>query len=319
MTDPSAPTPKRGMVFPGQGSQSVGMLADCLDHPALVRVFEVVSTSCGQDLRQLAIEGPPERLGQTTVTQPLMLAADVAFYEIYRAEGGSPPEVLAGHSLGEYPALYVAGALDLAGLAGLVVTRARFMQEAVPEGQGAMAAVMGLAEATLEALCRSIPSGRVEAVNFNCPGQTVVAGTQVAVQELIERAREAGAKRAVLLPVSVPAHSSLMGEAARRFAGALADVSFHAPRIPVIHNADLTPHADPLDIRQALVAQLYSPVRWIDTIQAFRDHYGVGEILECGPGRVLTGLDRRCAPDLSHVALENRAAIEQMARSTRGS
>ncbi|MHB1543843.1 MAG: ACP S-malonyltransferase [Gammaproteobacteria bacterium] len=307
------------MVFPGQGSQAIGMLADCVNHPALLQVFGVVSGRCGQDLRKLAMEGPAERLGETTVTQPLMLAADVAFYEIYRAAGGRLPEVLAGHSLGEYPALYAAGVLDLAELADLVLTRAQLMQAAVPEGQGAMAAIMGLEVGPLVDLCSGITSGTVEAVNFNCPGQIVVAGTKTAVGELIERARAAGAKRAIFLPVSVPAHSSLMREPARQFEAVLAGTRLRPPRIPLIHNADLATHADPDGIRRALAAQLYRPVRWTDTIHAFRDHYGIFEIIECGPGRVLSGLGRRCAPDLSHVALENASTLKQYAQSGGGS
>lgn len=304
---------KRGLVFPGQGSQGIGMLADCADHPALLRVFDVVSSCCGSDLRKLALEGPAPVLGETTVTQPLMLAADIAFYEIYRASGGAPPEVLAGHSLGEYPALYAAGVLDLARLADLVKTRARLMQEAVPSGQGAMAAILGLAEGPLVALCAGITSGTVEAVNFNCPGQIVVAGTKPAVEALIEQARAAGAKRAILLPVSVPAHSSLMRDPAREFEAVLAGIDFRPPRIPVIHNADLETHTDAPGIRRALAAQLYRPVRWGDTIAAFRDRYGVVEILECGPGRVLSGLGRRCLPELRHEALENLDAMKQYA------
>ncbi len=304
---------KRGMVFPGQGSQSIGMLADFVDHPAVSRVFGLISARCGRDLRELALTGPTEVLGETTVTQPLMLAADVSFFEIYRDAGGQLPEVVAGHSLGEYPALYAAGVLDLPDLADLVVARARLMQEGAPEGGGAMAAVMGLPEDILLALCRDIPSGTVEAVNFNCPGQVVVAGTRAAVGALIEQVRAAGAKRAILLPVSVPAHSSLMRDAARGFAQVLAGVRFRPPRIPLIHNADLSTHLDPDGIRQVLAAQLYQPVRWTDTIHLFRDRYGIQEIIECGPNRVLTALGRRCAPDLEHVALENASVLKQYA------
>ena len=301
------------MVFPGQGSQKVGMLADLAQDPILVEVFETVSREVDRDLRRLAVEGPAEDLDSTTVTQPLMLAADVAFYAIQRARGGLLPGVVAGHSLGEYPALYAAGVLELPALARLVVVRARLMQEAVAPGAGAMAAILGLDDEALEAVCRTVTGGIVEPVNYNCPGQIVIAGERAAVEEAMAAARAAGAKRALLLPVSVPAHSSLMKTASRAYAHELAQIDFKPPVLPVVHNADLAAHPDPPSIREALVAQLASPVRWTETIQHLRDRYGVSRIVECGPGRILLGLDRRIAPELEHRSLEDRETILQYA------
>jgi [acyl-carrier-protein] S-malonyltransferase len=334
------------MVFPGQGSQKVGMLADLADDHVLVQIFETVSREIGRDLRRLAIEGPPADLDSTTVTQPLMLATDVAFYAIQRVQGGAKPGVVAGHSLGEYPALYVAGVLELPALARLVAVRARLMQEAVAPGAGAMAAILGLDGPALEAVCRNVTSGVVEAVNYNCPGQIVIAGERAAVEaamvaaraagakralllpvsvpahsSLMKKeaamvaARAAGAKRALLLPVSVPAHSSLMKKASRAYAHELAQYDLKPPVLPVVHNADLAEHPDPASIREALAAQLASPVRWTETIEHLRDRHGVSRIVECGPGRILLGLDRRIAPEIEHRSLENRETILQYAET----
>jgi [acyl-carrier-protein] S-malonyltransferase len=301
------------MVFPGQGSQKVGMLADLAHDPILVGIFETVSQAAGQDLRRLAIEGPPEALDVTTVTQPLMLATDIAFYALQRAQGGMMPVAVAGHSLGEYAALYAAGVLEIPALARLVAVRARLMQEAVVPGTGAMAAVLGLDDGVIEEVCRTVTAGIVEAVNYNCPGQVVIAGERVAVEQAIGAARAAGAKRALLLPVSVPAHSSLMKKASCAYAQELAQVDLKPPVLPVVHNADLEEHLEAASIREALVAQLASPVRWTETVRHLRDRYGVSRIVECGPGRVLIGLNRRIAPELGHVGLENRETILQYA------
>lgn len=306
---------RTAMVFPGQGSQKVGMLADLADDHVLVQIFETVSREIGRDLRRLAIEGPPADLDSTTVTQPLMLATDVAFYAIQRVQGGAKPGVVAGHSLGEYPALYVAGVLELPALARLVAVRARLMQEAVAPGAGAMAAILGLDGPALEAVCRNVTSGVVEAVNYNCPGQIVIAGERAAVEAAMVAARAAGAKRALLLPVSVPAHSSLMKKASRAYAHELAQYDLKPPVLPVVHNADLAEHPDPPSIREALAAQLASPVRWTETIEHLRDRHGVSRIVECGPGRILLGLDRRIAPEIEHRSLENRETILQYAET----
>jgi [acyl-carrier-protein] S-malonyltransferase len=291
------------------------MLADLAHDSLLTGVFGTVSQSAGCDLKRLAIEGPAEALDATTVTQPLMLAADIAFYAIQRAQGGAMPVVVAGHSLGEYAALYAAGVLDVPALAGLVTVRARLMQEAVAPGAGAMAAVLGLDDEAVGRACRSVVGGIVEPVNYNSPGQVVIAGERSAVEQALLAARQAGARKAILLPVSVPAHSSLMRSASRAFEAELARVDLHPPSVPIVHNADRSPHPEPAAIRLALVAQLASPVHWTETVRCLRDAHGVTRIVECGPGRVLTGLGRRIAPELEHRSLENRETIRQYAET----
>ncbi len=280
-------------VFPGQGSQSVGMLAELAARPQVVDTFQEASGVLGLDLWALVSGGPEAELNQTHNTQPAMLAAGVALWRVWEAEGGPTPALLAGHSLGEYTALVCAGALDFTAAVGLVAERGRLMQAAVPEGQGAMAAVLGLDDATVRAACAEAAQGEVvEAVNLNAPGQVVIAGGAAAVERAVGAAKARGAKRAVTLPVSVPSHCALMRPAAERLAERLAEVELRAPRIPVLHNADVAAHGDPAAIRDALVRQLHSPVRWVETLQAMAEQ-GVSLVVECGPGKVLAGLTKR--------------------------
>lgn len=282
-----------GFVFPGQGSQAVGML-DALAHEPVVReTFEQAAAALDFDLWALVHAGPAERLNETANTQPAMLAAGVACWRLWQARGGARPAVMAGHSLGEYTALVCAGALDFTDALRLVRARGRFMQEAVPAGEGAMAAILGLDDDTVKRICAGAAGDRVvEAVNFNAPGQVVVAGHADAVARAVEQAKAAGAKRALVLPVSVPSHCSLMRPAAERLARELAQVDLRSPQVPVINNVDVAAPDDPDAIRDALVRQLHNPVRWVEVIQAMRAR-GVERLVECGPGKVLTGLARR--------------------------
>jgi len=280
-------------VFPGQGSQSLGMLAELADRHAVVqKTFIEASSAMGEDLWALASEGPESLLNRTDHTQPLMLTAGVAAWRAWREGGGALPALMAGHSLGEYTALVAAGALDFAEAVELVRDRGRYMQAAVPEGEGAMAAVLGLDEATLAALCARSTDAVVEPVNYNAPGQIVIAGERAAVDRTLEAAREAGAKRAVMLPMSVPSHCSLMAPAADRLAERLAGVALQAPLMPVVHNVDLSLGTNPEAIRERLVEQVRSPVRWTECIETLAGQ-GITQVVECGPGRVLAGLNRR--------------------------
>ncbi|MBU2742393.1 ACP S-malonyltransferase [Acidithiobacillus thiooxidans] len=302
-------------VFPGQGSQSVQMLADLAStHPLVQEVFAEASDVLGEDLWALSQNGPVEKLNQTRWTQPLMLAAGYAVYRVWEEEGGAYPDFVAGHSLGEYTALVVADALDYADAVRLVAERGRLMQEAVPEGAGAMAAVIGLADDDLKRLCAQESQDNVlSAANFNAPGQVVVAGETAAVERLVEAARSAGAKRVVLLPVSVPSHCSLMTEAAQQFATVLESVTFRAPKAMLIHNADVLSHTTPDSIRAVLAKQLYSPVRWTETIR-YLARQGALTFVEMGPGRVLSGLGKRIEPSLTMLHVEDgkslKAALE---------
>lgn len=301
---------KLAMVFPGQGSQSVGMLDAYNAYPVVRQTLAEAGTVLGQDLWALAAEGPPEQLNQTVNTQPLMLAADVAVYRAWRGAGGAEPAIVAGHSLGEYAALVAAGALQLADALPLVRFRAQAMQEAVPADVGAMAAVMGIDEAGIDAACAEAAQGQiVEPVNFNAPGQIVIAGHREAVERAIVAAKARGAKRGVLLPVSAPFHCSLLRPAAERLSTYLVSVTVVTPKVPVIHNVDAAIARDPAAIRAALAKQAASPVRWVETVQAFVAA-GVTHVLECGPGQVLTGLCRRIAPDLAVMPMNDGAAIE---------
>lgn len=289
---------KFAFVFPGQGSQSVGMLRElAAEHPQVRQTFDEASQTLGYDLWQTVAEGPEERLARTEVTQPAMLAAGVAVWRVWSAGGGPAPAIVAGHSLGEYSALVCAGALDFPEAVGVVADRARYMQEAVPAGQGAMAAILGLSDEQVAVLCTQAAEGEVlEPVNFNSPAQVVIAGTSGAIARALERAKGAGAKRAVRLPMSVPAHSSLMAPAAARLAERLKSVTLRAPQIPVVHNAHVGFAPDPAAIRDALVRQVAAPVRWVQTIETVV-RQGVGALVECGPGKVLTGLNKRIAPE----------------------
>jgi [acyl-carrier-protein] S-malonyltransferase len=298
-------------MFPGQGSQQVGMLGDFAQAPDVRDTFAEASAALGDDLWALAEHGPADALNLTRNTQPVMLVADVALWRAWRAAGGPAPAMVAGHSLGEYAALVAADALALADAVPLVRFRAEAMQGAVAQGVGAMAAIIGGDEAAIADACRDAAQGEiVEAVNFNGPGQIVIAGHNGAVERAIVAAKARGAKRGVLLPVSAPFHSSLLKPAAERLAARLADVPFAAPAITVIHNVDVASHAAPDDIRTALARQAASAIRWTETVQAFAAQ-GVTHVVECGPGTVLSGLARRIDPSLTVFALRDRAGFDE--------
>jgi len=301
-----------GLVFPGQGSQSVGMLAGLAaagTESAVRDTFAEASAVLGYDLSELVARGPAERLNSTECTQPAMLAAGIATWRLWRERGGPEPEAVCGHSLGEFSALVAAGALDLAAAIGLVQFRGRAMQEAVPAGAGAMAAILGLDDAQVIEACREAAQGGVvEAVNFNSPGQVVIAGAREPVERAIEVAKRLGAKRAMALPVSVPAHSSLMSSAGQRLGERLATVDLRAPRIRFVSAVDAAPHDDPADLRRLLVRQLSSPVRWTDTVRSLAAG-GIGTVVECGPGKVLTALNRRIERGLQCLALEDAESL----------
>ncbi len=309
-----------GFVFPGQGSQSVGMLGALASADASVRAtFDEASAALGYDLWQLVQEGPQSGLNATERTQPAMLAAGVATWRLWRHQGGAVPAVVSGHSLGEYTALVCAEALEFGAAVDLVRFRGQVMQGAVPAGAGAMAAILGLEDAAIEQACRDAAQGAVvEAVNFNAPGQVVIAGQAEAVQRAIDTAKARGAKRAVTLPVSVPSHSSLMRGAAERLRERLKAVEIRAPRIRYISAVDALAHEQPADVRELLVRQLSSPVRWSDTVRALAAT-GIGQLLECGPGKVLTGLNRRIErrPGLECLALEDPASIDAALAATK--
>ena len=295
---------KFAMVFPGQGSQSVGMLRDLAGtYPLVEETYAEASRILGYDLWALVEQGPEAELNRTERTQPALLAAGVAVWRVWQSLEGPQPALMAGHSLGEYTALVCAGALDFGDAVAIVADRGRYMQEAVPEGQGAMAAILGLADDQVVAACEAVAGGEVvSAANFNSPGQVVIAGAATAVGRAVDRAKAAGAKRAVLLPVSVPSHCALMRGAAERLAGRLAGVAVSVPRVPVIHNVDAGRRRDPDAIRQALVEQLYCPVRWVDCVRAMATE-GATVLVEAGPGKVLAGLQRRIAPEVTGLAI----------------
>lgn len=301
-------------VFPGQGSQKVGMLAELAAvYPLVKQTFEEASDLLDYDLWQLSQTGPEETLNQTDKTQPALLAAGVAVWRVWEQQGGPPPTMMAGHSFGEYTALVAAEALAFPDAVSLAEARGRFMQQAVPPGQGAMAAILGLDEAKLQEVCAEVvDQGQVvAAVNFNAPSQTVIAGHAPAVERAIAKATAIGAKKAVLLPVSVPAHCSLMQPAAEQMAERLAQVQIQSPKIPVIHNVDVSTKTQPEEICQALVAQLCQPVRWVETIQAMATA-GVTQLFECGPGKVLAGLNKRIAKNMTASSLgETLQGFEQ--------
>ena len=300
---------KLAFVFPGQGSQSVGMLDGFAAHPAVRETFAEASDALSLDLWALVAQGPADALNLTTNTQPVMLAAGVAVWRAWLAAGGPRPEVVAGHSLGEYSALVAAGALAFRDAVPLVRFRAQAMQEAVPPGEGAMAAIMGGDDGAVTSACAEAAQGQVvEAVNFNAPGQVVIAGHRAAVERAIALAKQMGAKRGVLLPVSAPFHSSLLRPAADRLAARLAQVPVATPAIPVIHNVDVAEYRAHDAIRDALARQAASPVHWTATVRAMADR-GVTHVVECGPGKVLTGLVRRIAEDVPAYALTDGDAI----------
>lgn len=298
------------LVFPGQGSQSRGMLAALASRFAAVeQCFAEASAIVGQDLWQLVVEGPEQRLNATEITQPVMLAAGVATWRVWREQGGAMPTVVSGHSLGEFTALVCGGALEFAAAVALVHQRGQLMQQASPTGSGAMAAIIGLSDPEVEEACREGAEGEVvEAVNFNAPGQVVIAGHAAAVQRAIERASARGARRALLLPVSVPAHSSLLAGAAEQLGQRLRSVNVRTPVCEYISAVDGAAHRAPDDIRATLTRQLASPVRWTQTVQALLAR--TRTLIECGPGRVLSGLNRRIARDAQCLALEDPVSIE---------
>jgi len=282
------------MVFPGQGSQSQGMQADlAAAYPEVTAVYAEAADILGYDLWQLVQDGPAERLGETTVTQPAMLTAGYAAWQVWRAAGGALPSVLAGHSLGEYTALVCGGSVSFADAMTVVRRRSELMQSAVPAGEGAMAAILGLDDDVIIEVCKEAAGdGVADAVNFNSPGQVVIAGDTKAIDRAIELAKERGARRALLLPVSVPAHSALMQGAGEALSEALAAAEFKTPEITVIAASDALPYTDGDDIRARLSRQVYAPVRWVDTIAAMTKS-GATAVVECGPGKVLAGLMRR--------------------------
>jgi [acyl-carrier-protein] S-malonyltransferase len=300
-------------VFPGQGSQAVGMLDAWGDHPAVRQTLEQASFALGEDVARLVREGPKERLDLTTNTQPVMLTAGIACYRAWLAETGAAPAAVAGHSLGEYSALVAAGALTLADALPLVRFRAQAMQDAVPVGTGAMAAILGLEAEAVSAGCAEVVSATgevVEAVNFNDPRQTVIAGSKAGVESACEVLKARGAKRALPLPVSAPFHSSLMKPAAERLRPRLADTTLVAPGIPVINNVDVAEQTDPAAIRDALFRQAFAPVRWVETVQALQAR-GLTHIVECGPGKVLSGMVRRIDADAVSAAVFDPASLTE--------
>ncbi len=291
-------------VFPGQGSQSEGMLsALAAEYSEVEATYREAAEVLGYDLWDIVQNGPADKLNSTDITQPAMLAAGIAVWRVWQARGGAQPVVLAGHSLGEYTALVCGGSLAFSDAIKLVAERGRLMQQAVPAGTGAMAAVLGLEDDVVRQACSAAAVGEVlEAVNFNSPGQVVVAGQKAAVERLVTLAKERGAKRALLLPVSVPSHCALMQPAAEQLATLLSDVAIQAPSIPVINNADVASPSEPDAIRDALVRQLYSPVRWVETIQKMATD-GVDRLIECGPGKVLVGLNKRIERNMAAQAV----------------
>lgn len=302
-------------VFPGQGSQSVGMLDAWADHPEVAETLREASDALGEDVGRLIKEGPKEALALTTNTQPVMLIAGVAAWRVWRSEGGALPAVVAGHSLGEYSALVASGVLTLAQAAPLVRFRAAAMQEAVPVGTGAMAAILGMSSAQVIAGCAEVQAAMgagsmevVEAVNFNDPMQTVIAGSKAAVEKACEVLKANGAKRALPLPVSAPFHSSLMKPAAEKLKLRLADTAFAAPQIPVLNNIDVAVETDALRIQDALYRQAFGPVRWVECVSAMKAR-GVSTLVECGPGKVLAGMVKRIDADMSGVALFDPATL----------
>jgi [acyl-carrier-protein] S-malonyltransferase len=302
---------KTAFLFPGQGSQTVGMLADLGSETMIRQTFQEASGALGYDLWALIQDGPAEALNSTDKTQPALLASGVALWRLWQQRGGARPDFLAGHSLGEYTALVCAGVFNLGDGVRLVEKRGQLMQQAVPAGTGAMAAILGLEDDQVRAACAAAADGDVvEAVNLNAPGQVVIAGSTAAVERAIAACKAAGAKRAMALPVSVPSHCALMKPAAEQLAEVLAGMSMHAAEIPVINNTDVAMETDSSQIRDALVRQLYSPVRWVEMIQRLSAE-GVSQAYECGPGKVLSGLVKRIDKDMTVSALENADAFAQ--------
>ena len=301
---------KFAMVFPGQGSQTVGMLADlAAQFPIVEQTFAEASDALGYDLWKLVQEGPAEELNKTWQTQPALLAASVAIYRVWQQENAAQPAMMAGHSLGEYSALVCAGVLDFKQAIRLVELRGKLMQEAVPAGTGAMSAIIGLDNDAIAKACEESAQGEVVSpVNFNSPGQVVIAGNKDAVERAGAACKAAGAKRALPLPVSVPSHCALMKPAADKLAIALQGIAFNAPQFPVVNNVDVKAETSPDAIRDALVRQLYSPVRWSESVE-FMAGEGIEHLLEVGPGKVLTGLTKRIVDTMTAAAINDAASV----------
>jgi [acyl-carrier-protein] S-malonyltransferase len=304
-------------VFPGQGSQAIGMLQGFADNVAVRDTLNEASDALQFDLSKLIAEGPKEDLDLTTNTQPVMLACAVAFYRAWIAAGGNLPRLVAGHSLGEYSALVAAGVIQFKDAVPMVRFRAQAMQEAVPVGQGGMAAILGLSDDDVRAACAEAAQGEVvEPVNFNAPAQVVIAGHKAAVERACEASKARGAKRALPLPVSAPFHSSLLKPASDRLRDYLAGVSFASPQLPLINNVDVAIVDDPAAIRDALVRQAASPVRWVETVQKIAE-MGVTRLIECGPGKVLTGLTKRIDGTLAADALVDQASMDALLEASK--
>ena len=303
---------KIAFVFPGQGSQAVGMMKSFAQLPGVRDTFSEASDAIGQDLWKLVEDGPGEELNLTVNTQPVMLTADVALHRAWVADKGTPPAISAGHSLGEYSALVAGGAIDFADAVSLVRFRAQAMQEAVPAGVGAMAAILGLEDEVVRAACEEASDTNeiVEAANFNSPAQVVIAGNTAAVERAMEVAKGKGAKRAIMLPMSVPSHCSLMRPAAERMRERLKAVDIGPSSVPILHNVDVSSAGSAEAVRDALVRQLYLPVRWVETIRAMVSA-GATHIVECGPGRVLAGLNKRIAPETPTFSFADEPAFKQ--------
>ena len=297
-------------IFPGQGSQSVGMLAELAEsNSVVIDTFSEASAALGYDLWALIQDGPAEDLNQTDRTQPAMLTAGVACWRVWQQQGGATPSMMAGHSLGEYTALVCSGAISLVDGVTLVADRGRFMQEAVAAGEGAMAAVLGMDDDAVRSVCADAAEGDVlSAVNFNSPGQVVIAGNTAAVERATVLAKERGAKRAIVLPVSVPSHCSLMESAAEKLQERLATISINAPSVPVVNNVDVDTPSDVEQIKQALVKQLSNPVRWVETINHLSDN-DINIVIECGPGKVLAGLNKRINKEFPAYPLFDTASL----------
>ncbi len=303
---------KAAFVFPGQGSQSVGMMNSYSELPPVRGTFNEASDILQQDLWSLVSNGPEDSLNLTTNTQPVMLAADVSIYRAWQQAGGIEPHYLAGHSLGEYAALVAAEVLTFTDALKLVRYRAKVMQETVPEGTGGMAAIVGLDDDIVSSVCTEVinamPDTSLEPANFNAPGQVVIAGHSQAVARAVVLAKSKGAKLAVILPMSIPSHCSLMQSAAEKFALLLEEIALQPPRIPILHNADVQQHSETASIREILVRQLYRPVRWTETIQAIAAQ-NVKYVVECGPGKVLSGLNRRIDKNLKNITLTDSGSL----------
>ncbi len=301
-------------IFPGQGSQSVGMLAAFADSSTVRATFEEASGALGYDLWSLTQEGPAEELNKTEKTQPALLTASVALWRFWQEQGGQQPEMLAGHSLGEYSALVCAGVLKLADAVKLVEARGQFMQQAVPAGTGKMAAIIGLDDSAIVEACKESEQGEVvSAVNFNSPGQVVIAGNADAVERAMTLCKEKGAKRALPLPVSVPSHCALMKPAADQLAEKLQSIQFNAPQIPVVNNVDVQAETAAEAIKDALIRQLYNPVRWTETINSLKNQ-GIETFVECGSGNVLSGLNKRISRDLTSHAVKDPEQLTELAK-----